>query len=56
VRKAIYDAKFNAANNHGMDPDRLIVDEIVIGRCSGVLQYVAVCCSIVHYFLQFVTV
>mmetsp|Transcript_100151 Transcript_100151/g.161460 ORF Transcript_100151/g.161460 Transcript_100151/m.161460 type:complete len:293 (-) Transcript_100151:822-1700(-) len=34
VRKAIYDAKFNAANNHGMDPDRLIVDEIVIGRSS----------------------
>jgi len=37
VRKAIYDAKFNAANNHHMDPDRLIVDEIVIGRYSSVL-------------------
>ena len=34
VRKAIYDAKFNAANNHGMDPDRLLIDEIVIGRST----------------------
>ena len=34
VRKAIYDAKFNAANNHGMDPDRLIVDEILVGRST----------------------
>ena len=34
VRRTIYDAKFNAANNHGMDPDRLLIDEILVGRCE----------------------
>jgi len=34
VRRLIYKAKFNAANNHGMDPDNLLVDEIVIGRST----------------------
>jgi len=37
VRRLIYKAKFNAANNHGMDPDNLVVDEILIGR-SGYLK------------------
>ncbi|KAJ1491041.1 ribosomal protein L22/L17 [Baffinella frigidus] len=39
VRQLIYDAKFNASNNHGMDPDRLLIDEIKIGR-AGYLKRV----------------
>eukprot|EP00291_Cryptomonas_curvata_P022899 CAMPEP_0172172728 /NCGR_PEP_ID=MMETSP1050-20130122/12618_1 /TAXON_ID=233186 /ORGANISM="Cryptomonas curvata, Strain CCAP979/52" /LENGTH=202 /DNA_ID=CAMNT_0012844321 /DNA_START=268 /DNA_END=872 /DNA_ORIENTATION=- len=34
VRRCIYSAKFNAANNHGMDPDNLMIDEIILGRSS----------------------
>jgi ribosomal protein L22 len=38
-----------AANNHGMDPDRLLVDEILIGRFStpSVFSLVILVCFLV---------